>query len=57
MTTTETTDPDYKWWEGKVKCSICGHKQRSRIEIPKDADEPIVSLECAECHNMTCQVD
>lgn len=57
MNANETTDPDYKWWQGKVKCSICGHKQTSRIEIPKDAQEPIVALECAECHNMTCQVE
>ena len=47
----------YKWWQGKVVCSICGHTQTSRIEIPKDAQEPIVLLECNECHNMSCQVD
>ncbi len=48
---------EYKWWEGEVVCSICQHVQRSRIEIPQDAQEPIVPLECSECHNMTCQVE
>jgi uncharacterized Zn finger protein (UPF0148 family) len=47
----------YKWWQGEVVCSICGHTQTSRIEIPKDAQEPIVLLECSECHNMSCQVE
>lgn len=47
----------YKWWQGKVVCSICGHSQTSRIEIPQDAQEPFVSLECSECRNMSCQVE
>lgn len=44
----------YKWWQGEVVCSICGHVQTSRIPIPEDAQEPIVSLECIKCHNMSC---
>lgn len=47
----------YKWWQGEVVCSICEHVQTSRIEIPEDAQEPIVLLECAECGNMSCQVE
>ena len=46
----------YKWWQGTVVCSICEHEQTSRIEILEDQQEPIVLLECAECHNITCQV-
>lgn len=50
-------EDEYHWWQGEVVCSICGHKQRSVIEIPKECDEPIVLLECSECHNMSCQVE
>lgn len=49
------TEEGYKWWQGKVVCAICGHVQTSRIEIPVSSQEPIVSLECADCGNMSCQ--
>lgn len=51
----EATEEGYKWWQGKVVCAICGHVQTSRIEIPVSSQEPIVSLECADCGNMSCQ--
>ena len=40
-------------WTGIVKCELCGHRQTSIIEIAEDQEEPIVSLECAECGNMS----
>jgi len=43
----------YKWWTGETECSICNHVQVSVIAIEESYDEPIVSLECGECHNMT----
>lgn len=42
------------WWSGWVVCSICDHRQCSAIEIDIEHDEPIVPLECSNCHNMTC---
>jgi hypothetical protein len=48
---------DYKWWQGKVTCGICGHNQQSRVEIPTWAEHPVIPLECADCGNMACQHD
>lgn len=42
------------WWRGRVECSICGHTHSAAIEVSVEHDEPIVPLECTECHNMTC---
>lgn len=41
------------WWTGWTVCSICGHRQCTVIEIDKEYDEPIVPMECGDCHNMT----
>ncbi len=41
-------------WKGRVECSICGHRHYAAIEVSVEHDEPIVPLECTECHNMTC---
>jgi len=41
------------WWRGRVECSICGHTHSAAIEVSVEHDEPIVPLECTECHNMT----
>lgn len=54
MSENEEQDPDYHWWTGEVKCYICKHKQISKIEIPKEYQEPFVPLECEKCGNMSC---
>jgi hypothetical protein len=41
-------------WIGLVVCGICGHKQKSSIEIPVEWDKPLIPLECAECESMAC---
>lgn len=50
-------DPDVLWWQGQVECSLCGHgsdgRVRSVVPIPSDQEEPIVPLECSNCHNFT----
>lgn len=43
-----------KIWIGFVECGVCGHVQRSKIEIDDEHDEPIIPLECAECGSMAC---
>lgn len=46
---------DFYWWLGWVECCVCGHRQKSAIEIEVEYEEPIVSLECVECGGMTCR--
>jgi hypothetical protein len=41
-------------WIGTVVCGVCGHKQKSAIEIPVDWNLPLIPLECAECGSMAC---
>ena len=42
------------WWIGAVCCAICGNVQQCCIAIPKESEEPFVSIECMECGNMAC---
>lgn len=45
---------DVYWWRGRVECTICGHSHIAAIKVSVEHEEPIVPLECTECHNMTC---
>lgn len=42
------------WWQGSIICSICGYTAQGVIEIDREHNQPIVSMECSGCHNMSC---
>jgi hypothetical protein len=56
-------DPEVRYWEGRVACSICHHGKwgnetplvRSVVPIDVGLDHPIVPLECPACGNMTLE--
>ena len=48
---------DYKQWQGKVTCGICGSEQITEVEIPAWADDPIVPIACDFCGHLSCQFE
>ena len=44
------------WWTGTMVCRMCGHKQVSVVPVDGKDDDLLTRCECANCGNMTAEL-
>lgn len=43
------------WWQGPVRCRLCGHRSHAVVEVESEEDDVLTRLECSHCGNSTMQ--